>query len=35
MGAERKTHFVDPKVKRLTAYHEVRIVSRNSPEVLI
>ena len=23
MGAERKTHFIDPKVKKMTAYHEV------------
>ena len=24
MGAERKSHFIDPKVKKMTAYHEVR-----------
>lgn len=24
MGAERKTHYIDPKVKKMTAYHEVR-----------
>lgn len=23
MGAERRTHYIDPKVKKLTAYHEV------------
>ena len=23
MGAERKSHFIDPKVKKMTAYHEV------------
>lgn len=23
MGAERKTHYIDPKVKKMTAYHEV------------
>ena len=23
MGAERKTHYIDPKDKKCTAYHEV------------
>jgi hypothetical protein len=23
MGAERKTHYIDPKDKLMTAYHEV------------
>ncbi len=25
MGAERKSHYVDPKEKRMTAYHEVNL----------
>ena len=28
MGAERRTHYIDPNVKKLTAYHEVSTHSR-------
>ena len=34
MGAERKTHYIDPKDKKCTAYHEVWLIVSSTNRIL-